>query len=261
MRTRAMSSIARARAARRSSGRCDRTASLTWAPTRMVGLRERAGSWKTIARSAPRRRRSSFSASPISSVPANRAEPVTTADGGSRPITARQLTVLPDPDSPTIASVRPGQAAKLTPLTASTSWPRCRKLTRRSVTSSRPALIRLPPSRALRWLREAGPRRRDTTAAAFGPAPAASRVSVSRTANVSTNAPAPAQGVPEQVQRQHGGQQEQARDEHEDGLRRQGALAERDHVAPARRGGRDAEAEEAERSLQDDDDSRPEQGE
>ena len=52
-------------------------------------------------------------ASPISSVPANRAEPVTTADGGSRPITARQLTVLPDPDSPTMARVLPGQAVKL----------------------------------------------------------------------------------------------------------------------------------------------------
>src|SRR5438876_633620 len=35
------------------------------------------------------------------------------------------------------------------------------------------ALISLPPSRALRWLREAGPRRRDTADAAFGPAPAA----------------------------------------------------------------------------------------
>src|SRR5262249_30224575 len=32
----------------------------------------------------------------------------------------------------------------------------------------------LPPSRALRWLREACPRRRDTADAAFGPAPAAS---------------------------------------------------------------------------------------
>src|SRR5690242_6714478 len=38
-----------------------------------------------------------------------------------------------------------------------------------------PALISWPPSRALRWLREAGPRRRDTADAAFGPAPAASR--------------------------------------------------------------------------------------
>src|SRR5262249_10046039 len=35
------------------------------------------------------------------------------------------------------------------------------------------SLISSPPSRALRWLRKAGPRRRDTADAAFGPAPAA----------------------------------------------------------------------------------------
>src|SRR5579875_656006 len=35
------------------------------------------------------------------------------------------------------------------------------------------ALNFLPPSRALRWLREAGPRHRDTADAASGPAPAA----------------------------------------------------------------------------------------
>ena len=34
---------------------------------------------------------------PISWVPRNRAEPVTTAPGGSSPMTARQLTVLPEP--------------------------------------------------------------------------------------------------------------------------------------------------------------------
>src|SRR6516162_72011 len=45
----------------------------------------------------------------------------------------------------------------------------------------RTALIGLPPSRALRWLRGAGPRRRDPSTApgapyaAFGPAPAARR--------------------------------------------------------------------------------------
>ena len=39
--------------------------------------------------------------------PENRAEPVTTAPGGSSPMTARQLTVLPEPDSPTMASVCP----------------------------------------------------------------------------------------------------------------------------------------------------------
>src|SRR6266566_5223298 len=37
-----------------------------------------------------------------------------------------------------------------------------------------------PPSRALRWLREAGPRRRDTADAAFGPAPAVPAASLAR---------------------------------------------------------------------------------
>src|SRR5215469_9917903 len=56
-------------------------------------------------------------------------------------------------------------------------------------------LICLPPSRALglgpRWLREAGPRRRDTATArgapyaAFGPAPAACRQGLSLTERVS----------------------------------------------------------------------------
>ncbi len=73
----------------------------------MVGFSDRAGSWNTIATSAPRCGRSWSSVSPISSASWNRAEPVTTALGGSSPITARQLTVLPDPDSPTMASVCP----------------------------------------------------------------------------------------------------------------------------------------------------------
>src|SRR6516165_7750776 len=42
------------------------------------------------------------------------------------------------------------------------------------------ALISLPPSRALRWLREASPRRRDAADAAFGPAPAGSQVLLDR---------------------------------------------------------------------------------
>jgi hypothetical protein len=45
------------------------------------------------------------SVNPMSWVPAKLAEPVTTAAIGSSPMTARQLTVLPDPDSPTTASV------------------------------------------------------------------------------------------------------------------------------------------------------------
>jgi len=74
----------------------------------MVGFSDRAGSWNTIATFAPRCRRSCSSVSPISWAPENRAEPVTTAPGGSSPMTARQLTVLPEPDSPTMASVCPG---------------------------------------------------------------------------------------------------------------------------------------------------------
>jgi len=45
--------------------------------------------------------------SPSSSFPSSFADPETSAVVGSSPITARQLTVLPDPDSPMIASVLP----------------------------------------------------------------------------------------------------------------------------------------------------------
>src|SRR5215472_11499939 len=54
---------------------------------------------------------------------------------------------------------------------------------RRAAAAVTSPLTCLPPSRALRWLRVAGPRRRDTAAAlrvlaAFGPAPAASSPSL-----------------------------------------------------------------------------------
>ena len=107
-RTSCRSSIARSFATLRSMSACARIASVICAPIRMVGLRERAGSWNTIAMSAPRRRRISRSDRPTSSVPSNRAEPLTSAVGGSSPINARELTLLPDPDSPMIASIRPG---------------------------------------------------------------------------------------------------------------------------------------------------------
>ncbi|OLT04667.1 hypothetical protein BJF90_21735 [Pseudonocardia sp. CNS-004] len=106
-RTSVSSSIARAFAAPRSTCACARTASVIWAPTRIVGLSERAGSWNTIAMSAPRWRRISRSGRPTSSAPSNRADPLTCAVGGSSPISARELTLLPDPDSPMTASIRP----------------------------------------------------------------------------------------------------------------------------------------------------------
>ena len=88
--------------------RCVLIASVICEPIRIVGLSDRAGSWKTIARSLPRCLRSWASDSPISSLPRSRADPLIIAPVGSSPMIARQPTVLPDPDSPMIASVLPG---------------------------------------------------------------------------------------------------------------------------------------------------------
>ena len=107
MRTRRSSSIAWSRASDLLTLRCVVIASVICLPTRIVGLSERAGSWNTIAISLPRCLRSWPSDRPISSVPRSRAEPLISAPTGSRPIMARQPTVLPEPDSPMMARVRP----------------------------------------------------------------------------------------------------------------------------------------------------------
>jgi hypothetical protein len=110
-RTSLSSSSARSRAAPRSTRAWARTASATCAPMRMVGFSDRDGSWKTMAMSAPRRRRIAFSESPSSSSPSKRTEPETAALAGSSPMMARELTVLPEPDSPIRARVRPTASA------------------------------------------------------------------------------------------------------------------------------------------------------
>src|SRR5215831_13049881 len=70
------------------------------------------------------------------------------------------------------------------PVARSMSTARAPRVVDRIVTGTA-ALTRLPPSRALRWLREACPRRRDTADAAFGPAPAAPVAGLELTAGVS----------------------------------------------------------------------------
>ncbi len=69
MPTRSSSSIARSRAC--SSGRpsCSWICSTIWRPTRCTGFSDVIGSWKIIAISAPRTRRSSSSVAFTSSVP------------------------------------------------------------------------------------------------------------------------------------------------------------------------------------------------
>ena len=53
--------------------------------------------------------------------------------GGSSRISARSVTLLPEPDSPRMPSTSPRASRKLTPLTAWTVRSRCRKRTARSI--------------------------------------------------------------------------------------------------------------------------------
>ena len=55
---------------------------------------------------------------------------------GSRPMTARDSTVLPEPDSPTMPSVLPWSSVKDTPWTARSGPREVAKETRRSSTAS-----------------------------------------------------------------------------------------------------------------------------
>src|SRR6478609_7826202 len=90
-------------------------------PTVNTGFSEARASWKTIAMRSPRRWRTSRSPSPTSSRPRKRTLPVTIADFGSKPRMAIDVTLLPEPDSPTMPSVSSGSSVKLTSSTARTS--------------------------------------------------------------------------------------------------------------------------------------------
>ena len=100
---------------------CAWSISTIWAPTRCTGFSADSGSWKIIAISPPRALRSTFGEAPTSSMSFTVAEPVMRADLGSRPMTARNDTDLPEPDSPTTPTTSPGATSRLTPRTACTS--------------------------------------------------------------------------------------------------------------------------------------------
>ena len=65
------------------------------------GLSEVIGSWKIIASRLPRRSRRVSSGTSSRSMPSKRIEPETSAVLGSRPMMASEVTLLPQPDSPT----------------------------------------------------------------------------------------------------------------------------------------------------------------
>ena len=75
---------------------------------------------------------------------------------GFSPMIVRQVTLLPQPDSPTIPSVLPFSTEKLTPSTARTTPSRVKKWVRRSSTSS--SATATAPSSADRVRRGARPR-------------------------------------------------------------------------------------------------------
>ena len=75
---------------------------------RCTGLRQLDGSWKIMAMRLPRTLSSRRAGAPTSCWPSRRTEPPTRARAGSRPSAASQVTLLPEPDSPTMPSASPG---------------------------------------------------------------------------------------------------------------------------------------------------------
>ena len=82
-------------------------ASAIWSPIVYTGVSADSGSWKIIEILSPRSRESCRSFMANMSWPMKSMAPEMVAVRGSRPMTARELTDLPDPLSPTIASASP----------------------------------------------------------------------------------------------------------------------------------------------------------
>lgn len=94
----------------------------------MTGFSEDSGSWKIIASLLPRMSRSFFGLIRSRSSPSKTARPPTvTPLLGSRPIRAREVTDLPQPDSPTRPTTWPWSTVKETPSTAVEGCARVRR--------------------------------------------------------------------------------------------------------------------------------------
>ena len=92
-------------------------------PTGLVGFRQVMGSWKIIDTSLPRSCCISFSLAATMSCSPRRTSPWGMRAGGMgfSFITVWAVTLLPQPDSPTMASTSPWCRVKVTPRTAFTS--------------------------------------------------------------------------------------------------------------------------------------------
>ncbi len=112
--TRASNAATASREARRP---CSAIASPTCRPIRCSGLRLVIGSWNTIPAVPPRMRCSVRGPAARTSCPSSVIRPEAAAPGGSSRKTDRAVSDLPDPLSPTRASVSPGSIWNDTPST------------------------------------------------------------------------------------------------------------------------------------------------
>src|SRR5712692_5911806 len=122
-----------------------RNISAIWFPTRWPGFRAVSGSWKIMLSFAPRYSRISSGGSFRRSSPRKNTCPEMRASlRVTSPITVSQLTLLPEPDSPTTPIVSPGEIENDTPSTAFTRPSSVGKCTLRSLTSSNGSATRPP---------------------------------------------------------------------------------------------------------------------
>ena len=93
---------------------------MSWVLTRRKGLSEVMGSWKIMEILLPLTSRTSASLILRMSLPLKSTSPPAMRPGGTgtRRMSARLVTLLPEPDSPTMPRVSPLRSSKLTPSTA-----------------------------------------------------------------------------------------------------------------------------------------------
>ena len=104
-------------AAPRPCRRCVTSASMICAPTVISGLSEAVGSWKIIDMTSPRIAARPASSSGAMSRPSSTIAPERRrATGGSSPMMARAVRLLPQPLSPTSATVSPARIVKFMPV-------------------------------------------------------------------------------------------------------------------------------------------------
>ncbi len=96
------------------------SASAICLPIVCTGLSADSGSWNTIAMSLPRYFDISLSFRSSKLTPLYEMEPVIDALSASRPIIDNDITVLPEPDSPTMPSTSPARMSSDTSRTART---------------------------------------------------------------------------------------------------------------------------------------------